>query len=102
MPVHTLSVALLSAFGFCICIHSALPVLLYSSLGEGTTFVSDALTEYSGVFSMNQQFCCFFPSVSHSTGLNTLFSVRILILFHTVSNTVFGTNGGERTCLMEF
>lgn len=40
LPVHTLSVdfslALLSAFGFCICIHSALPVLLF--IGGGHKF----------------------------------------------------------------
>lgn len=72
-------------------------MLLYSSLGEGTTFVSDAVIQYSEVFC-----CCLFPSVSHSTGLHRLFSVGILILFLTVSNTVFGINGGERTLLMEF
>lgn len=94
LPVHTLSVdfslALLSAFGSALYSFSS-SVLLYSSLGEGTTSVSDAVTEYSEVFCC----CCFFPSVSYSAGLHRLFSVGILILFLTVSNTVFGTNGGE-------
>lgn len=59
LPVHTLSVdfslALLSAFGSALYSFSS-SVLLYSSLGEGTTSVSDAVTEYSEVFCC----CCFF------------------------------------------
>lgn len=101
LPVHTLSVdfslVLLSAFEFCIVFIQLF--LCFSTLHWGRAqllclMLLQNILKYFVVF-------FFFPSVSYSAGLHRLFSAGILILFPTVSNTVFVTNGGGRTCLME-